>query len=116
MLEASTSGSTPEFDVEHAKLQLHQQDMAVKLFYAPGKQSFYLEDFKIQNLYDLKVVLDRIPENEAKRLADWLEYLGDEALAKEIYLDPTNFRNLILKRYYELTSCFTSGNSNDHGE
>jgi hypothetical protein len=72
MLEASMNSSTPEFDVDRAKIQLHQQDLAVRMFYAPGKQSFYLENLKIQNLYDLKVSLARIPADEAKRLADWI--------------------------------------------
>lgn len=107
MLEASTNSSTPEFDVEHAKLQLHQQDLAVRMFYAPGKRSFYLENIKLQNLYDLKVALDRIPADEAMRLADWLHYLGDEALAKEIYLNPGDFRRIIDERYRELSSAFS---------
>jgi hypothetical protein len=106
MLEAGTNSTTPEFDVDHARIQLHQQDMAVKMFYAPGKQSFYLQNIKLQNLYDLKVALDRIPADEAKRLADWLEYLGDTQTANSIYERPEDFRNIINERYNELSSCF----------
>ena len=106
MLEATANSTTPEFDVEQARMQLHQHDLAVRMFFAPGKQAFYLDNLKLQNLYDLKVALDRIPADEAKRLADWIHYLGDESLAKDIYLNPGEFRNLVLGRYYELTSRF----------
>ena len=116
MFEAAINNAAQEFDVDRAKIQLHQQDLAVKMFYAPGKQSFYLENIKLQNLYDLKVSLDRIPADEAKRLADWIHYLGDEALAKDIYLNPEGFRDLVMGRYHELTSCFTCGNPDLQGE
>jgi hypothetical protein len=116
MLEATNDSLTPIFDVGRAKMQLHQQDLAVRLFYAPGKRSFYLDNIELQNLYDLKVSLDRIPAEEAKRLADWIQYLGDEDLAGEIYRDPTRFKDLVLERYHELTSCFTDRNSNHQGE
>lgn len=105
MFETSSTCQTPIFDVEHAKEHLHQQDLAVRMFYAPGKQSFHLENLTIQNLYDLKAALDRIPSDEALRLADWIRYLGDDALAQEIYKAPEDFKKLILMRYAYLTAC-----------
>jgi hypothetical protein len=115
MFETINKGPGPGFDVETAKDEMHHQDLAIKMFYAPGKQPFYLENIVISNLYDLKVVLERIPTDEAHRLANWIRYLGDEVLAERLEQDPEDLRELVMQRYSDLASYFTNeGPGQDH--
>jgi hypothetical protein len=115
MFEAFNKTTGSKLDMENAKDEMHQQDLAIKMFYAPGKQPFHLENIVISNLYDLKTVLERVPTDEAVRLANWIRYLGDEVLAERLLQNPEDLHGLVMQRYRDLASYFTNeGPDQDH--
>lgn len=74
-----------------------------KALLAPrGKNPYYLGERAIRNLKELRQSMDLFTEREAAWVADWLEYLGDRDTAQEIRGAPSDFKEIVAKRYAEI--------------
>jgi hypothetical protein len=76
--------------------------LARRLFSPAGKNPYVFNGKPLKNLKDLKDYLVAFTGREALWVASWVEYLGDEELARRIRDRPGSFKELILKRYNEL--------------
>lgn len=86
--------------------------LSASLFEPVGKDPYYLNrgngSIAIRNLRDLRDNLDAFSrEEEARWLASWLEYLGDNEIATRIRARPERFKEIIMERCNELSEFYS---------
>ena len=77
-------------------------EIAEEVLNGVDKNPYYYGSITIQNFDQLQNHLQNFSVQEAGWLADWIDYLGDTRTAVQIREAPTEFKNIINKRYIEL--------------
>jgi len=91
--------------------------LAASLFDPVGKNPYYLNRgsgsgdvaIAINNLPELRDNLDAFTDEEAYRMASWIEHLGDKETAERIRETPGEFKKIIVERYEELQEFYRRG-------
>ncbi|MBI4361940.1 MAG: hypothetical protein HY558_02070 [Euryarchaeota archaeon] len=78
------------------------RETARRLFHPTEREPYYLRDLALRNFDELHEHIGEFTEEQARWVADWVEYLGDPETAKRIRGQTREFRKIIDERHREL--------------